>query len=101
MVPLEIEVGGGFCLQGIAANPDGASVAESSVKVVGAGDFVVGRSGVEAGAEAESEPMIGVDIADDTEGVAAVEVTSTPFSVRVVLVLREVLDASRIVFRAC
>lgn len=44
--------------------------------------------------------MVGVDVADDAEGVEAVEVAAAPLGVRVVLILREVSDAARIVLRA-
>lgn len=52
MVPLKIEVGCGFCSQGIAAYSHWTSVAEASVEVVAAGDLVVGCAGVEARADA-------------------------------------------------
>ena len=56
--PLEIEIGGGFGLQRIAAYGGGACVAKSRVVVVGAGGFGVGCARVYAGVNSEGEPVV-------------------------------------------
>ncbi len=97
MVPHEIEVGGTCCLQGIASDALWARVAETGVEVILAGEFGVRTSGVERCGDAKRKPVIGIDVADQVETVAAVEVGAGPLVAGSVLVLGEEADAAGVV----
>ena len=96
----EVERGYSAALEGVAADAGGTGVAEAGVIVVVAGDFVVGRAGVEGGADAEGEPVIGVDVAEQIETLEAILSGAAPFVVWQVLVLGEGVDSAGIAIEA-
>ena len=74
----EVERGDCAALEGVAADAGGTGVAEAGVVVVVAGDFVVGRCGVRVSADAEGEPVIGIDVAEEIEALKAILSESGP-----------------------
>ncbi|WP_433968651.1 hypothetical protein [Tunturiibacter gelidiferens] len=96
----EVERGDPAGVERVASDAVGTGVAEAGVKVIVAGGLGVGRAGVEGGDDAERKPVIGVDVADEIEALTAVLIGATPFVVGVVLILREGVDASGVVFEA-
>jgi hypothetical protein len=96
----EVERGCSAGLKGVAANAGGAGVAETGVIVVVAGGFVVGRAGVQVEADAEGEPVIGVDVAKQIETLEAILSGAAPFFVWQVLILGEGVDSAGIAIEA-
>ena len=96
----EVERGCSAALEGVAGDAGGTGVAEAGVVEVVAGDFVVGRSGVEGGADAEGEPVIGVDVAEQIKALEAILSGAAPLVVGQVLVLGEGVDAAGVAVEA-
>jgi len=95
----EVERGYSTALEGVAADACGAGVAEAGVVVVVAGDLVVGRRGVDGEADAEGEPVIGIDVAEEIETLEAILKGAAPFVVGLVLVLGEGVDSAGIALK--
>ncbi len=67
------------------------------MEAIYAGRIGIGAAAVEGGSDAEREPVVWVDVADEIETLAAVGIGASPLGGRVVLILRIEENAACIV----